>query len=465
MKRTEKTLLNRLAEYNETAVPMHMPGHKRNTRLLKASLPYEIDITEIDGFDNLHDMNGVLKETAALAASLYGSKAAFPLVGGSTCGILAAVHALAAFGSHVLIARNCHKSVFHAVELMGLYPHYVCPKPDGFGICGKITPEAIKSALCAERSIRLVIVTSPTYEGVISDIANIAAVCHENGALLLVDSAHGAHLGFSPRFCASAVSSGADAVVMSLHKTMPALTQTALLHICTDAVDKNKISEALSIFETSSPSYVLLSSIDACLRFISQDGEALFSALYENLSFFYKETNDLKALSVLQYDDFSKLIISTKNTALTGTGLADILRNQFHIEVEMTGIDYILAISSICDSKENLMEFAAALKEIDAEIPVLQTEVGAKKEIVLPQMQETPSAARQRCGEFVPLSCSEGRECLEYVWAYPPGIPLIVPGERIDRRFIETAEDFAQAKIPLKSTKGLLDNKIWVRKK
>ena len=163
--------------------------------------------------------------------------------------------------------------------------------------------------------------------------------------------------------------------------------------------------------------------------------------------------------------DFSKLIISTKNTALTGIGLADILRNQFHIEVEMTGIDYILAISSICDSKENLMKFAAALKEIDAEVPFLQTEVGAKNEIVLRQMQETPSAARQRCGEFVPLSCSEGRECLEYVWAYPPGIPLIVPGERIDRRFIETAEDFSQAKIPLKSTKGLLDNKIWVRKK
>ena len=107
----------------------------------------------------------------------------------------------------------------------------------------------------------------------------------------------------------------------------------------------------------------------------------------------------------------------------------------------------------------------ADFHEIDAEIPVLQTEVGAKKEIVLPQMQETPSAARQRCGEFVPLSCSEGRECLEYVWAYPPGIPLIVPGERIDRHFIETAEDFSQAKIPLKSTKGLLDNKIWVRKK
>lgn len=464
MKQQNLSLSERLTEYNKTAIPMHMPGHKRNTELLTDVLPYEIDITEIHGFDNLHSMNGILKETASLAASLYGSREAFPLVGGSTCGILAAVHAAVPFGSHVLVARNCHKSVFHAVELRGLYPHYIRPDTDAYGICGELRPEAVERVLRNESKISLVVVTSPTYEGVVSNLAEIAAVCHKHNALLLVDSAHGAHFGFSPHFPASAVTSGADLVVMSLHKTMPALTQTALLHICTDTVDKSKVAEALALFETSSPSYVLLASIDRCLRLIAESGERLFTEFYENMSFFNKEMKDLRALSAVRYDDIGKQMISAKNTLLTGPELADILRKQFNIEVEMAGTDYILAITGICDKKEHLLQFAEALKHIDADTPrVTQNRTAAKNMFSMPKMAETPFDAQKQQGKFVPIQGAVGHECLESIWAYPPGIPLIVPGETIDRNLINTINDFARANITLNSTKGFQHNKIWVK--
>lgn len=457
----QKSLLDRLTEYNATALPMHMPGHKRNADMLKAPFPYELDITEIDGFDNLHDMNGILGETASLAASLYGSEKAFPLVGGSTCGILAAVHAAVSFGAHVLVARNCHKSVFNAVELLGLHPTYVNPEVDSFGIFGKISPQAVEKALCDDKEIALVIITSPTYEGVVSDAKKIASICHRNNALLLVDSAHGAHLGFSPQLADSAVTSGADLVVMSLHKTMPALTQAALLHVCTDAVSKNKAAESLAIFETSSPSYVLLASIDHCLHMIANDGKRLFGELYKNLLLFREQTKALKALSVVWYDDISKQIVSTKNTSLTGTELADILRKQFRIEVEMAAQDYIIAITGICDSKKSFLQFAEALRNIDSAVPLVpQKAVRKEVNAALPKMIETPFSAAQRPGKLVPIQNAIGYECLEYVWAYPPGIPLIVPGEIIDSTVVDRINKYEQAQIKLKSTKGFNQNKI-----
>ena len=464
MKQTEPSLLQRLAEYHKTAIPMHMPGHKRNTALLGNALPYAIDITEIDGFDNLHDMHGVLKTTADLAAALYGSLAAFPLVGGSTCGILASVHAMVPFGARVLVARNCHRSVYHAIKLHGLRPSYICPDTDEFGICRGIAPEAVDHALSQESDISLVIITSPTYEGVTSNLSQIAAVCHRHNALLLVDAAHGAHLGLFPSFGAGAVGSGADVVVMSLHKTLPALTQTALLHICSDRIDPLKIKESLSVFETSSPSYVLLSSIDACLRWVQQNGSVYFSALRDNLSAFYYKTAGLSALSVLRYDDPSKIVVSTKHTARTGTDLANTLRKQFSIEVEMAAADYVLAMTSICDKKEHFESLALALQQIDEETPRRMQDKKDKSISFLPEIKEIPFEANQRTGTFVALTKAEGLECLESVWAYPPGIPLIVPGEAVSGRLIAAMEYLRNANVALNSTKGQMPTHLWVRK-
>ena len=458
-----KLLTEKLKAYHKTHIPMHMPGHKRRSDLLSSDLPYDLDITEIDGFDNLHDMQGVLKETADLAAHLYGARTSFPLVGGSTCGILAAMHALAPAGGHVLLCRNCHKSVYNGIDLLGLTPHYLTPNADANGISGKINLADLENAFHAHPQISLVIVPSPSYEGVLQDIDSIAEICHRFGALLLVDSAHGAHFGFSQHFPKSAVTQAGDVVVMSLHKTMPCLTQTALLHICSDRVDKNKIAESLAVFETSSPSYILLASIDECLRRTKTSGDRLFSKLHQNLSAFYEKTAKLKNLSVLHYDDKSKVIISTKNAAISGVDLAKQLRQTGKIETEMACSNYVLAMTTICDDETSLGALANALIALDRNL--LPNENASPSHAVpLPEMRYTPADARQKNGEFLCLSEAVGKTVLEYVWAYPPGIPLIVPGEVFSKEMLALFQSLAQSGVELKSTKGKVttDDKIFV---
>ena len=212
-----------------------------------------------------------------VAAGLYGSRKAFMLVNGSTVGILAAIGAHTERGDKILIADNCHRSVYNAVELFGLDPVYLTPETDETsGVSCSVAPAAVESALKTAHGVKLVVITSPTYEGVISDVWSIAGITHERGIPLLVDEAHGAHLGFSDAFPENATRLGADVVVMSLHKTLPALTQCSLLHICGEFADAGKTARLLSVLQTSSPSYVLLASIDHCLRLLVSDSEKLF---------------------------------------------------------------------------------------------------------------------------------------------------------------------------------------------
>ena len=371
-------LYEKLKEYAASGIyPMHMPGHKRNSACLPPGLPFDIDITEIPGFDDLHDPCGILRETSELAAGLYGSERAFLLVNGSTVGILAAIGAHTARGDKVLAAGACHRSVSNAACLFGL--DLVCIEPgidEASGVECSIDPSAVASALDKDRDIRLVVVTSPTYEGVVSDIAAISRAAHERGVPLLVDSAHGAHLGFSPGFPESAVQAGADVVVMSLHKTLPSLTQCSLLHTCGARADTDAVARLLSILQTSSPSYVLMASIDCCLRLLASDKDTLFGEYERNLSCFSEDIKALKNLSVLCHGadqphpgffafDFGKLVIATGKTALSGVGLAELLRSEHKIELELARGSYAVAMTSVCDSPEGLRRLAEALIAID----------------------------------------------------------------------------------------------------
>ncbi|MBR4891370.1 MAG: aminotransferase class V-fold PLP-dependent enzyme [Clostridia bacterium] len=463
MKSLGKSLLKRLTKYHRTTVPMHMPGHKRNARFLGKGLPYNIDITEIDGFDNLHDLSGVLKETADLASKLYGSKKAFPLVNGSTCGILASMYALASPKGSVLLSRNCHKSVYNGIELLNLEPHYIVPETDELGVFKEITPEAVENALKMHENISLVILTSPTYEGVISDISAISEVCKKYGAKLLLDAAHGAHLGLTNENKNDLTTkSGADVVVMSLHKTMPSLTQTALLHICSDNVDENKIKSALSVFETSSPSYPLLASIDLCIRTVMCNKEKLFKSFDKRLSSFYESTKNLKNIKVRCFDDPSKVIISCDG--VSGSYLAEILRRKYKIEVEMACPLYCLAITSICDSSKNFKRLKKALSSMDISLCREERIVFKTLKEFNPEYCEIPSQAVKKQGEMVLIDDALGFESLEYLWAYPPGIPLIVPGEIITEDVLSIVNLYIQNGIPLYTTNGFDEKKIKVLK-
>ena len=230
----EELLIERLKKYRRLDMyPFHMPGHKRAEGIkLSFPDPFSVDITEIDGFDNLHHPEGILKDSMEWASSLYGSDRTWYLVNGSTCGLLSAISAAVSHGGKILVSRNCHKAVYHGIYLNHLEAVYVYPQPvPGLGIQGGILPEDVENALKNDPDIQAVLIVSPTYDGIVSDVEAIAKIVHKAGLPLIVDEAHGAHFAYGDAFPKSALELGADAVIQSVHKTLPSLTQTALLHV------------------------------------------------------------------------------------------------------------------------------------------------------------------------------------------------------------------------------------------
>ncbi len=360
--------------------------------------------------------------------------------------------------------------------MRGLRPVYLLPPVDeDFGIAGSLPPEAVARTLAEHPEIRLVVVTSPTYEGVLSDIASIAAIAHRHGIPLLVDEAHGAHLGFSPLFSGGAVRAGADLVIQSLHKTLPALTQTALLHVGGERVDGERVQRELAVFETSSPSYLLMASADRCIRLLETEGEALFAAYEARLRAFDRRMEGLRWLRVLGKGrdraeahaaiaalDLGKLVISARGTALTGPALMQRLREDYGLELEMAAGDYAVAMTSICDTDEGFERLAGALETLDAALWELPTPPQAvptpdRVETVLPiaEAENRPAAARL-------LRESVGRVGAEYVWVYPPGIPLLAPGERVSPAFPAELERLTAAGLRVRSTRGRLPEALFV---
>lgn len=456
--------------YKEDYLPMHMPGHKRNVELLGEKLPYKIDITEIDGFDDLHHAEGLIKNIENKAKKIYGSKKSFLLVNGSTCGILAGIRSVVNFGDKVLVARNSHKSAYNAIELNGLNPIYILSKIGEDGIDRNIDIVEVEEKLKENKDIKLVIITSPNYEGVISNIKGVSNIAHKYNVPVLVDEAHGAHLKFMERIKdKEAINCSADIVVQSLHKTLPALTGTALLHIRGNLVKEENVARELSIFETSSPSYVLMSSIEECLDIIESKGKELFKEYQNNLEYFYNETKKLKNLKILgneilnknnkeeikkEFYDFGKIVIKTNETNITGKDLANILRNDYKIELEMSSINYALAMTSICDSKENFKRLLYALIDIDSKLEKKYKEK-EKLDITLQLPKKELSileTIKNTNSEFKTYKETEGRISKEYIWVYPPGIPLITPGEVISKELIKRIEEFRNANIEIRTT-------------
>lgn len=452
-------LEEKLVKYSQSGyLPMHMPGHKRNVELLGSSLPYEKDITEIDGFDDLHHPETILKDIEDKAKELYGSDRSFLLVNGSTCGILTGIYSATSFGDSVLVARGCHKSVYHAIEIRNLNPIYLMPRVDQYGIDQGVFVEDVVDALNKHQDIKLIVLTSPTYEGIISNIYDVVKVAHECNIPVLVDEAHGAHLNFDSQLAKySALESGADIVIQSLHKTLPSLTQTALLHIQGKLVEEAEVSRALSIFETSSPSYVLMSSIDNCLSLIEDKGHDLFRQYESNLQWFYNQTKELKKLVILgnrlhSFYDYGKIVILVKDTNISGLELANILRKQYKIEVEMSSIYYVIAMSSVCDSRQNFERLFDALKEIDFTLSFCSRRSLEFMSIIPQKKMNVFKAIDNLESDFCSIFDAAGKTSQEYLWVYPPGVPFIVPGEIIDIEIIKKIDEYQSVGIEIRST-------------
>lgn len=474
------------------AYPFHMPGHKRNSGEPLAACA--VDITEIDGFDNLHHAEGILRDIQKKAAELYGAEDTYYLVNGSTAGILAAISAGVRRGGKLLMARNSHKAAYHAAELRGLRVEYLYPRREGLpggavrpndmpsgaiqpddmpggairpddmpdGAVrpddvpgGTIQPDDVRAALERDSEIEAVFITSPTYEGVVSDVARIAEVAHSFGIPLIVDEAHGAHFGFHPDFPQSSVKLGADLVVHSLHKTLPSLTQTALLHRSGLLVSNSRVQKFLDIFQTSSPSYVLMASMDACIDLLRERGNALFEIFAAKLKTFYSQAERLRHIHFLGNDkrDMSKLVFRAEGRS--GKWVADTLRKRFHLEMEMAAADYVIALTSVADTQEGFDRLLAALHILDEELEqsaALGTDMRQKGYVISPdagvepvgseeketeRSQEKPVYTIAEAGDLphrrIALAEAAEQISAEYIYLYPPGIPLVVPGERIRR--------------------------------
>ena len=435
--------------------PLHMPGHKRRMPPAPGLGCYAWDTTEVPGTDDLHDAGGILAAAMARTAALWGAGRSWYLVGGSTCGILAAVRAAAPFGSRVICARNCHKSVYHAIELGRLSVTWVTPPTDpAFGVYGSLPPAAVAAALDACPDAACVILTSPTYEGVLSDLAAIAALCHARGVPLLVDEAHGAHylpLAEAHGWRGGAVAAGADLVVQSPHKTLPSLTQTALLHLNGGRIDPDEVERQLDVFETSSPSYPLLVSLDGCTAALADGGDALFAAWRQRLDRFSAAVAGLGRLRVfcLGADaparhpavfahDSGKILINGGAAGLTGAALAETLRRDWGFETEMACGANLLAMTSVADAPDALDRLAEALAAIDRAAPACPA----------PPLPPLPPPGPAVCSiaealarprRLCPADRAVGAVAAEYIWAYPPGVPLLAPGERITPAFAAAA--------------------------
>jgi len=372
------------------------------------------------------------------------------MVNGSTGGLLSAIGGVTHRGDRVLVARNCHTSVYHALELNGLRPVYLWPELDeGPGIYQGLTCRQAEEALEKYPDIRAVIFTSPTYEGLLSDVRGICEAAHQRQIPCIVDEAHGAHLRWIG--LPDAVACGADVAIQSLHKTMPALTQTALIHINGRLVNRERLRKMLATYQTSSPSYVLMVSISQCMSWLVQEGAERFACYSQEVWKFRRRLKDMKHLYLYTSEgifDWGKLVICTDRSDQTGRKLYDRLRKSFDLQMEMASARYVLAMSTVGDSSEGLQRLAQALEVIDSEAaqndsPV-QRSVADKTGISLltPERYMEIDAAAEQPTEEVALADANGRVIGDYLYLYPPGVPILVPGEVIQMKHIENIQNY-----------------------
>ena len=433
------TLNSRLKILREDNIlPMHMPGHKRNPAAEPEGISYSNDITEIEGFDNLHSPEGVIRGIEKRARDLWGADEAYISVNGSSALLVASILSHVSKGDKILIASNCHISVWHGIELSGATPVLIDPavSEDTPFLMG-MDPSIVEAKLVADTKIKAVVITSPTYEGIISDTKKIYEICKKKDVLLIVDEAHGAHLGIKGDNCFPPSSCG-DIVIKSVHKTMSAPTQTAVLLMHGDKADRRLLRHFLSSVESTSPSYMLMAGLEKALLNPHVD------ELYKNA---LALRDDLKSLSKLKLytspsQDISKIVILTCGY-MTGYELADLLREDFLIEVEASFPSYIIAMTGTGDTSSSLIRFAEAIKAIDSTI---EGEAGKKTHapslpVIARKYKISISKALRAKSSKVKLQDAVGHISAEYVFSYPPGVPLLIPGQEITEEILRFMED------------------------
>ncbi len=427
-------------------VSFHVPGHKygqaQRSGGYRPDPCYELDTTEIPGTDNLHDPEEMILAAQRRASAYYRSQESFFLVNGSTAGVLAMLLAALNPGDKVLMGRDCHQSAFHGAWLAQAEIVWLMPAYDGATLMNLgIGTDVIQRALEAHPDAKALFLTYPTYFGLCTDLKAAAALCRQRGVLLLVDEAHGAHLPLSPRLPVTALAAGADLCVQSTHKTLPALTQSALLHAGSGRVDRERLRWMLRMVQTSSPSYLLMRSLDQAVAMAAEDGQREMERLLADVQALRRRLASVPGLladsrtwcgrGAVVDSDPTKLILYGPAIGLSGPALSEALRG-FGIQMELSTPWHTLGVATIGNGTADLKALEEALLQLagaaraDATAPPVPLPPPA-----LPEQVLSWRAASARPQETVSLSQCIGRTAAVMVTPYPPGIPVLMPGERI----------------------------------
>lgn len=429
----------------EDNISFHTPGHKgRHTTINWEKYIPTIDLTEVEGLDNLQDPSEIILRSQKLAAKTFKSKSTFYSVNGTTGGIYIGLSAITNPGDSVLIQRNCHKSVYNGIILNNLVPKYIYPNyNEKHNIITGIHPIDIENSLKENPDIKAVVITYPSYYGICSHIEKIVDIVHKYDKILLVDEAHGSHLVFSDTLPKSSLEVGADIVIQSTHKTLPSFTQTSMIHVGSDRVDIDKLKDMYNLYQTTSPSYIFMASLDIARAYMAEEGKERLNKHIQNIKKCISEIEEIDRVSIFTGDiedstikdvDITKMLLSIEG--IRGTELEKILREKYNIQLEMSDYYYALALTTLMNTEEDLNSLVSALKDISKWAPYEEKRdfnFEEFKPIISRSIREGFFSKKQSCK----LKDSIGRTSASFIIPYPPGIPIVVPGEIITEEIYE----------------------------
>jgi arginine/lysine/ornithine decarboxylase len=436
-------------------IPGHRFEHGINQRWKDAvgDNIFKYDLTETSLLDDLHNPEGAIKEAEELASEVFGSDHSYFLINGTTCGNEAMIITTAFEGEKIAIPRNAHKSALMGLIISGAEPVYIMPELSGeWGIQGGVTPEEVEKTLKSNPECKGVMIVSPTYYGICSDLEGIAKVCHKYGAALLVDEAHGAHMYFSDKLPKGALEQGADMCAQSIHKVTGSLTQSSMLHVKSELVDVEKLEANLHIVQSTSPSYILMTSLDMARHDLAIHGIEMIDNAVELAEYARAEINKIDGMVCLGKEvvgskgikdiDLTRLIINGKKLGITGFELSRVLEEEYNVDLELS--DYIngLAIVTYANTKEDMQRLIGALKKI-AEERITDSEI--INDVFLPKQPEYVMSPRQAYfskSKALPWKEVKGKIAAEMIAPYPPGIPVIYPGELMTEQVWEYIESY-----------------------
>ena len=454
----EAPLLQAMRDYiADGAVAFHTPGHKQGKgihdsfRDIITPTGLKMEVSLMDELDDLHEPTKCIKEAQMLAAELYGADATYFMINGTTGAIQAMLLAALRPGDTVIVPRNAHRSIIGGIMLGGAIPVFIQPEIDErLGIAMGVAPDAVENAMIAHPEARAVVLVYPTYYGVATDISKIAGMVHARKMLLLVDEAHGPHLKFSKELPIQALDAGADIVAQSTHKILGSLTQTSMLHARAGRIDMERLKTMVSLVQSTSPNYLLLASLDVARLQMAEQGHKLISRAVQLAEQLRQEINRIDGLWCFGKDymhtagsvalDLTKLTVQVRNLGLSGVEAEHILRHEYKIQCELSDMYNVLFIISLGDSEKETALLLEALKGLAVKYRGrMQLKATAELPAIPPQ-RIFPREALFAVSEMTCFAKAAGCIAAEVITFYPPGIPIICPGEEITQEIIDYAK-------------------------